>query len=146
MRLTAGTNVPDDDFVRFLVDCDRSEYGVLEDVKFVSVIAEGALRGKSKIMQFLLGVNRHGRPDAVVLQESQCTVEHILPVSSDHWGNWRGFANADGRDWIHRIGNLTLMGSGDNKPGIKYNSSFARKRQSYEKSSVGITAGTGHVR
>ena len=45
----------------------------------------------------------------------------------------------DGKDWVNRIGNLTLMSSGDNKPGSKFNSSFAKKRESYQKSSVAIT-------
>ncbi len=139
MKLASVIDVPDDSFVEFLRDCDRSEYGVLEDAKFVGAMTEATLRGKVKILQFLLGINRHGRPDAVVLQERQCTVEHILPVSSEHWKNWHGFDNVDGNDWVHRIGNLTLMSSGDNKPGSKYNSSFARKRQSYQRSSVGIT-------
>ena len=34
----------------------------------------------------------------------------------------------DAKDWIHRIGNLTLMGPTDNKPGVKFNGSFSKKR------------------
>ena len=137
--LTATTDVPDRGMRQFLRECDRSEYGVLEDAKFLDAMTEGTLRGNSKIKQFLLGVNRHGRPDAVVLRGTDCSVEHVLPVSADHWSVWRGFEKVEGGDWIHKIGNLTLMSTGDNKPGSNYNASFAKKRVSYENSSVAIT-------
>ena len=137
--IAAEADVPDDGFARFLCDCDRSEYGVLDDSKFFNTMVEATLRGSGRIIQFLLGINRHGRPDAVALHESHCSVEHILPVSADHWHGWRGFERVEARDWVHRIGNLTLMGSADNKPGSKYNSAFAKKRSSYQESSVAIT-------
>ena len=139
MSMTATDDIPDDGFVRFLRECDRSEYGVLDDAKFRNAMTETALRGNGRIKQFLLGVNRHGRPDAIALSESRCSVEHILPVSSDHWSGWSGFKKVEASDWVHRVGNLTLMSSRDNKPGSKYNSSFAKKRGSYKASSVAIT-------
>ncbi len=139
MTMTAAAEIPDDGFVRFLRDCDRSEHGVLDHAKFQRAMAETTLRGSVKIKQFLLGVNSHGRPDAVALSEGHCSVEHVLPTSSEHWEGWRGFESVDPDDWVHRVGNLTLLSSGDNRPGSKYNLSFARKRRSYQTSSVGIT-------
>ena len=137
--LTTMTEVPDDGLLRFLQECDRSEYGVLDDTRFLDTMTETTLRGNPRIKQLLLGINRHGRPDAVVLREADCSVEHILPLSSDHWKGWHGFEKEDANDWVHRVGNLTLMSSGDNKPGSKYNSSFAKKRRSYQDSSVANT-------
>lgn len=137
--LTATAEVPDDMVLRFLQDCDRSEYGALDDARFLEAMTETTLRGNPRIKQFLLGVNRHQRPDATVLNEVDCSVEHILPVSSEHWSGWKGFRDVDAKDWVHRIGNLTLMSSGDNKPGGKYNASFSRKRVSYQESSVAVT-------
>ena len=137
--LRAAVEVPEDGFQRFLQDCDRSEHGVLNDAKFIETMAETTLRGNPRIKHFLLGINRHGRPDAGVLREADCGVEHILPVSSSHWKGWRGFENVDPHEWVHKIGNLTLMSSRDNKPGSKYNASFATKRQSYGQSSVAVT-------
>ena len=137
--IATATEISDDHFVRFLQDCDRSEYGVLDDAKFLSEISETTLSGKKRTCHFLLGINRHGRPDAVVLSPADCTVEHIFPQSSEHWNDWHGFDNVDGKDWVNRIGNLTLMSSGDNKPGRKFNSSFAKKREGYKNSSVAMT-------
>ena len=137
--ITAAAQISDDHFVRFLEDCDRSEYGILDDAKFRSEISETTLSGKKRTSHFLLGINRHGRPDAVVLSHADCSVEHILPQSSEHWKGWHGFDNVDEKDWVNRIGNLTLMSSGDNKPGSKFNSDFAKKRSSYQNSSVAIT-------
>ena len=137
--ITTAAEISDDGFSNFLRDCDRSQYGVLDDSRFRNAITESSLRGKVRITQFLLGINRHGRPDAVTLRESHCSVEHVLPVSPDHWQGWHGFKKVDPRDWVHRIGNLTLLASTDNRPGAKYNSSFSKKRPSYEHSSVAIT-------
>ena len=68
-----------------------------------------------------------------------CSVEHILPKSKDFWGSWSGFREVNPGDWIHRIGNLTLMGQADNKPGLKYNNGFAKKLESYRESSFKLT-------
>ena len=139
MSIDASSDLPDDGFVRFLRDCDRSEHGVLDDAKFLDAMNDTSLRGNGRIKQLLLGINRHERPDAISLSEYHCSVEHILPVSPEHWKDWVGFRRIDPTDWVRRVGNLTLMSSADNKPGSKYNSSFAKKRRSYQESSVAIT-------
>ena len=138
-HLNAAAEVPGDEFLTFLRDCDRSAHGVLDDTKFLRTMTETTLSGKRRIRQLLLGINRHGNPDAVVLRESECDVEHILPVSPEHWAGWRGFGGMDVAEWVHRVGNLTLISSRDNKPGSKYNASFHKKRETYRESSVAIT-------
>ena len=87
----------------------------------------------------LLGVNREGRPDAVVLNESNCSVEHVLPTGEEHWKGWKEFGEVDPGEWVHRVGNLTLTAKGDNKPGGKFNGSFAKKAEVYGDTSVAIT-------
>ena len=139
MRIEMEKDVFDDKFVSFLKECDRSAHGVLDDSRFLAEIAETTMRGNPKIKQFLLGINRDQRPDATALNESQCSVEHILPLSSEHNRQWTGFQGIDVNNWIHRIGNLTLMSATDNKPGSKYNSSLTNKQASYKDSSVAMT-------
>ena len=97
------------------------------------------MTGATKLKQFLLGINGSRQHDVQLLNERLCTIEHILPKSPKHWGGWTGFKDVDGADWVQRIGNLTLMGPADNKPGEKYNAAFAKKRASYEDSSLTIT-------
>ena len=138
--IMAASDVPDDKFAAFLKDCDRSEYGVLEDSKFRNDMAGKRMTGAMKIKQFLLGINSIKQRDARLLNGRLCTIEHILPKSPHHWSGWSGFKDFDEADWVHRIGNMTLMGPTDNKPGDKYNASFAKKRASYGESSLAITS------
>jgi len=138
-KIYNGEDMPDEEFSRFLRDCDRTEHNVLDDVRFEATMADVQMRGAQKIKALLLGINREGRPDAVILNESNCGVEHILPVSIEHWEGWKEFSEVDPSEWIHRTGNLTLAAKGDNKPGGKFNSSFEKKVEVYADSSVAIT-------
>ena len=135
----SSDNLDQDRFSRFLRECDRASHGILNDTRFEGIMAQTAMTGHPKIKKFLLGVNRHQRPDAVVLNEAQCSVEHILPVSSAHHTRWSGFQKVDADDWTRRLGNLTLMSRADNRPGSTFNSNFARKREIYRGSSFALT-------
>lgn len=140
MRIATDDGILDGEFCEFLKECDRSRYRVLDDNRFVEAMSEMELHGKRKIKSFLLGVNRAQQgPGATILNEAQCSIEHILPVSPEHNGKWRDFQSVDVEDWVHRVGNLTLISAIDNKPGTKYNLSFSRKRASYRDSSIAIT-------
>lgn len=131
--------VPDSTFAEFLRECDRSSHNVLDDSVFQKAISEVRMKGDPKIKHFLLGINSHLQRDPQVINEGQCTIEHILPKSSLYWGTWSGFEDVDPADWSGRIGNLTLMGGNDNKPGTKYNSDFEKKKETYAESSLQIT-------
>ena len=140
--MTARESVPDKEFADFLRTCDRDEYNVLDDDKFRDSMSEVEIRAHgntAKIRSLLLGINRLGHPDAVILSDMQCSIEHVLPTSEEHWDGWDGFRKVDPNGWIHRVGNLTLTSRLDNKPGRKYNGSFARKRPIYRNSSIAIT-------
>lgn len=137
--ISEARDIPDLAFADFLRDCDRSEHGVLDDSKFYEHLVGAKLTGSARIKSFLLGINGNRQADARLLSERTCTVEHVLPKSSQHWGNWKGFDGIDADNWTQRIGNLTLMGQSDNRPGPKYNGSFESKRPSYEASAVALT-------
>lgn len=133
-----ATEVPDSEFAEFLRKCDHSSHNVLDDSVFRRAIVEVRMTGILKIKHFLLGLNGEKQGDSQVINERQCTIEHILPKSSQHWGTWAGFKDVDPADWSDRIGNLTLMG-GNDKPGMKYNSGFQKKKGIYAESSLQIT-------
>ena len=118
---------PDIEFADFLRDCDRTAYGVLNNSKFQDAMVEAEMTGNKKIKKFLLGINSSLQRDARLLNEYHSSIEHILPQSPEHWGGWTGFNHVDKSDWVRRIGNLTLMGQTDNKPGQQYNGDFAKK-------------------
>ena len=138
-QISKSSEIPDQEFANFLRECDKSEHNVLDDANFEAYMITAQMRGNQKIKSLLLGVNRVGRPDAVLLNEATCSVEHVLPTGDGHWQGWTEFSNVDPSDWAHRIGNLTLMAKVDNKPGTKFNGSFAKKVDAYRDSSVAIT-------
>ena len=138
-KIAIAPDFPDADFADFLRHCDQEEIGVLDDDKFRASMLEANMKGTIKIRQFLLGINNHLQTDSLLLNERQCSIEHILPKSPMHQSSWTGFEKVDAADWAHRIGNLTLMGPEDNKPGAKYNGDFEKKRRSYENSSIKVT-------
>ena len=135
--------IPDNDFRTFLLDCDEANFGVLQDYRFRAAIIEGKMTGDTKIKKFLLGINSNLQRDSRLLDERQCSIEHILPRSDQHWKGWTGFTEATGEDSVERIGNLTLLAQTDNKPGAKYNATFETKRESYKDSTVAITREVG---
>jgi len=134
-------DLPDDNFARFLKECDHAAYGVLDDSRFRKAIAESRMTGKRKIKLFLLGINTELQADSQILNHNACTIEHILPEGAEHWATWDGFPDADKGAWVHRLGNLTLMGPADNKPGAKFNGNYDKKLESYRDSGLAITRG-----
>ena len=137
--IVAGGDIPDAEFADFLRECDRSEHGVLDDVRFQEALLETKMSGNQKIKQFLVGINSHLQRDARRLNERYYTVEYILPRSAQHWSGWSGFDDVEKADWVQRIGNLTLMGQMDNKPGPRYGANFSKKRQTYRESEIALT-------
>ena len=140
-RIMSSNEIPDQKFSAFLQDCDQSKFNILNDSSFQKTMSEVRMHGQNtkKIKLLLLGINSYGRLDSDMLNAEQCSVEHILPKSEDHWNSWNGFHECNPNDWIHRLGNLTLISINDNKPGNKFNGSFDQKVKFYKDSSVAIT-------
>ena len=142
-EISISKGVPDVEFAQFLRECDRAEQNVLDDEQFETLIASTHMRGSQKIKTLLLGVNRDGHPDADVLNDANCSVEHVLPKGEEHWSGWKGFASVDPGEWVHRLGNLTLMARTDNRPGGKFNGNFENKAGVFAESSVAVTRAIG---
>ena len=117
-----------------------SVYGIIDDRKFRAKMQEIEMRDAKKIKRFLFGVNRRIQPDGDLVNEGRCSIEHIFPKGQKHWKTWSAFdASSKPDEWVHRIGNLTLLGRNDNKPGDKDNRSFGAKRHTYARSAVRVT-------
>ena len=143
-HMMSSSDLPDNEFAQFLEKCDHEAFGILDDSRFKSAMLEKTqMKGVNKIKHFLIGVNSKLQPDAELINIRKCSIEHILPKSSTHWVGWTGFNGVDQTEWTERIGNLTLMGIADNKPGGRYNKSFANKQQSYLDSSIKLTREVG---
>lgn len=123
-----------------LKECD-SLYGIMDDKKFVERLTtiNAEMRDPKKAKRFLVGLNAYLQTDSTVINEKACTLEHILPKSKKHWRGWSGFQGQNHEEWIHRIGNLTLLGTSDNKPDKKSNESFREKKPLLERSALALT-------
>jgi len=139
--IVTSDDLPGDSFAKFLKECDHAAYGVLDDTRFRDAMIESRMTGKRKIKLFLLGINTELQADPQILNQDMCTIEHILPEGAEHWADWDGFNAVDKGAWVHRLGNLTLMGPADNKPGPKFNGNFDKKLESYRDSGLAITRG-----
>ena len=140
-RVTSADDVYDVDVDGCLKNCDG--HGVIDDKKFKARICEIEMRDVKKIRRFLFGVNYHTQTDSDLVSESRCTIEHVLPKAERHWANWYGFEDVNPEEWIHRIGNLTLLGRQDNKPGDADNGNFATKKNICSRSAIMITREIG---
>ena len=141
-KVTSIASVYDIRFDEFLKDCDTT-YAILDDEKFAEKMQKQEMRDVKKIKRFLLGLNHFAQSDSELINENRCTVEHILPKSERHWQGWEYFDGINPEDWIHRIGNLTLLGRYDNKPGDSENRNFSQKKPGYQRSAILLTQEVG---
>ncbi|MCY3627400.1 MAG: DUF262 domain-containing protein [Rhodothermaceae bacterium] len=139
-KIAQDGEISDGEFADFLLDCDRDNFGVLDDSRFKERLYEAQMKGAAKIKRFLFGVNRNPPRSSQIFKDSEFTVEHILPQSNQHWGNWTALEGQDLGEWVNRIGNLTLLTKTDNRPTRNFNRSFERKKEIYADSSLSITS------
>lgn len=112
---------------------DRFKYlssnAVMNDEKFIEAMQTTEIKANDKCKRFLFSVNAHIQSDAEIISyDSKVTIEHILPKSSIHWTEWDKFEEGKHNDYIHRIGNQTLLSSNDNKSSEKYNANWNVKK------------------
>ena len=139
-KIMQDEEISSTEFAEFLIECDQSYLNILDDSKFEERLCEAQMTGNNKIKRFLFGINVSPPRSFRVFKDHELTVEYILPTSDTHWENWPAFEGKDPRDWVNRIGNLTLLTRTDNKPGAKFNKSFKKKREIYEGSPLSITS------
>ena len=119
---------------------DVDDYGVFDNSNFIEKMEQTTIRHQTKAKRFLLGLAYHQQPDDIaIINERRYTVEHILPESDTHLSGWSNFDQRAHADNIYSIGNLTLLGSADNKPGTAFNGSFSEKKDIYRDSIISLT-------
>jgi len=133
----------DEDFAQFLRDCDSER--VLDDRRFVEALVLARRKRGPKVRQLLLGINRELQADLATLNEEGCTLEHVLPEPQEHWSGWTGFHDVDCRDWVDRLGNLSLLSRGDSRGSKAFNRSFEEKAKVYQNSSVALSREVGKL-
>ncbi len=93
-------------------------------------------RAEKKVRYLLKRIENRLNPEADISDESDLTLEHILPKNpSALWGE--SFKDEEIESYIYCIGNVTLLSRNDNK-GVS-SLPFQKKREQYNKSSIKIT-------
>ena len=144
-KIISAKELYDVDVMSFLEEFDGT-YGIIDDDKFIDKMKVVEMRNvrDRRGKRFLLGVNHSMQSDSGLLNEQHCSVEHILPKSDEHSSGWDNFRECNPEDWVHRIGNLTLLGLEDNRPGKSDNASFSRKKEIFERSAIKLTRELGY--
>jgi len=139
-KIMQDEEVSNEKFAMFLLDCDLDSFGILDDSKFKQELSDVRMKGAAKIKRFLFGINSNPSRGFQIYKDTEFTIEHILPQSHHHWVDWKAFEDQDPKEWINRIGNLTLLTRTDNRPVQRFNQSFANKKEIYKGSSLSITS------
>jgi len=121
----------------FLEECDASNEGIMNDRKFIDKMKSVEIKDDKRAKPLLWGINCYQQQDREIINVKKCTVEHILPQSEKHWSGWESFSETH-QDWVYRIGNLTLLGQSDNKPGDRANRSFSDKKEFLGRSAISL--------
>ena len=138
-KITGGTSISSITIIKDIEECD--DLMIMDDQRFISRLVDVRMTDSRRAKRLLFGVNARYEREVRALDYEGCTVEHILPQSPEYWPHWKDFASAgpDLRDWVSRIGNLTLLGDSDNYGRRRFNRNFGSKKQVFEDSPISIT-------
>lgn len=123
---------------------EYDELGIMDNARFKSFLTSKRVTTSTsakRARRLLFGINAREQEDASALNFAACTVEHILPQSPTHRKGWSGFSQESGDlgEWVHQIGNLTLLAEGDRYSSPEFNRDFSGKRLVFERSIFKIT-------
>lgn len=138
-RITGSTKVTDLDIKTDLEECD--DLLIMDDTRFIARLLDVQMTDTRRAKRLLFGINSQQEREGRAFDYDGCSVEHILPQSKTYWLGWTGFksAGSDLRDWITRIGNLTLLGDSGNHARHRFNANFTAKKPVFEASPFAMT-------
>ena len=133
-----------EDFFNRLRNCDK--YNLILDANYISAL-ENVRFGKpnTKARQLLISIANHHFRDEVLVNEDNCTLEHILPESPAYANGW-GFNKESHSYCFNQLGNFTLLKNSDNRPEKSHNRNFASKQAIFKGSSLKINQRLGRQR
>ena len=124
------------DILDILKNLDSSN--VMDDEKFIKAFSEVEIKDVGKSRRILYALNKEIQPSSDIIQFNQLTLEHILPKSTKHLKKWTDFDEKRHKDWVNRLGNLTLLSKNENRPSDADNESMKKKKKIFEKSILTI--------
>lgn len=120
----------------------NDELGIVNDASFVRQLQVVQLRDSRRCLILLFGIN-NSQQDMGAIRRGGCSVEHVLPKSSDHWASWTGFGPGQGRDYVFRIGNMIVLPKAENRGDADFNKCYAVKRRVFSDSTLAMARDVG---
>ena len=138
-RIATIPRASDIDIYADLEECD--DLVIMDDARFTSRLLNLQMTNDRRAKRLLFGINAQQDREGCGLRYDGCSVEHILPPSHTYWPGWTGFASVGPnlRDWVNRVGNLTLHVDSDNRARPHLNTTFAAKKPMFATSPFSIT-------
>ena len=138
-RIAASSKVTDLDIKTDLEECDYLL--IMDDTRFISRLFDVQMTDSRRAKRLLFGINAKQEREGRAFDYDGSSVEHILPQSKTYWSGWTGFTSvgSDLRDWVDRIGNLTLLGDSGNHARHRFNADFGAKKPVFETSPFAMT-------
>lgn len=127
-------------------ELDRDN-NIMNDAAFIKKTTQVRISDAAKAKRLLLALTDSRSPrSSSIINERQCTVEHILPQSEKHLEGWEKFTADTHKTYVDMLGNLTLLGAGETTPGDKENQSFTRKKKIFKDSPFSITKEVANIK
>lgn len=138
-RVFRGSDLESLEIMDDLIYADKRAFRVINDESFKQVMTDMKTGSANKAVQYLFGINAQNQAASDSLTISGCSLEHVLPESDKHWQGWTGFENDSPEDWVHRLGNLTLLSRRENRGRDRFNASFTAKKPFFANSTFLMT-------
>ncbi len=134
----AGECASPDDFLAALKECPAAD--LITGPNYTEQMKTIMYRSTSKAKYILARIVEYQQRD-IAFKDAHITVEHVLPKGDIHHiaQGWAAFNDEDRQKYTDRLGNLTILHRGDNKPQEKHNRNFAAKKPIYERCSYKMT-------
>ena len=139
-RIFGGDTLESLDVMDYLDSNDNM--GITSDSGFVRQLQVVQLRDNRRALALLFGINTIEQ-DLSAIRRNGCSVEHVLPKSSDHWAGWSGFGPDQRRDYVFRIGNMVVLSKGENRADSKFNACYDEKRNLFRDSTLVMARDVG---
>ena len=127
-----------EDFLSALKSYDSA--GIITDRLYIEKVGSNfSMRSDSKFAHIVRRVAEHQQADLKIAEDgNQTTIEHVLPYSPAHHSKpgWSPFPLEDRARFSRALGNLTVLGKGEDRSSDSDNESFAAKKKYYAKSSI----------
>ncbi len=126
---------------QFLAEIRTFDYAdIIPDRNYIEQMEIIKYRSTTKAKYILARIVEDEQKD-IAISDTQASIEHILPKGDSHHkaGGWSEFDKNSRANYIHRLGNFTLLHKRDNKPQERHNKNFIVKQLVFETCSYDIT-------